>query len=145
VGYQTFIFCCRLKHFINQSLRFRDPPGSRASTLSVMAFSTSKLPNTLSSVAPSGRSNHSHFFLNWQFFTVLMLGRILARAPTTVVFPKPFGPRMSKPPTFGLIALIMMASFSLSKPTIAENGYTTLLCMRQSLGSGLFNNEPNKT
>jgi len=59
-----------------------------------------------------------------------------AKARTIVLFPEPFGPLISKPPTFGLIALIKMASLSLSKPTIAEKGKTSLfLCIYIS---GLF-------
>lgn len=83
--------------------------------------------------------------LKGQFFTVFMLGRMSAKARTTVVFPEPFGPRMSSPPTFGFMALIMMASFSLSKPTMAENGNTTLRCMCQPQGSESFSNVANKT
>ena len=115
------------------------------------------LPTTLSSVAPRGNStttislsstgNFSPFLylslhlghildgsrglqLNGQLSTILILGRISAKARTIVLFPEPFGPLTSKPPIFGLIALIKMASLSLSKPTIAEKGKTSLfLCI----------------
>jgi hypothetical protein len=59
----------------------------------------------------------------------LIFGRMSANDLTIVVFPDPFGPLMSTPPIFGLIAFIKIANLSLSKPTIAENGKTNLfLC-----------------
>jgi hypothetical protein len=56
----------------------------------------------------------------------LIFGRMSVSERTIVLFPEPFGPFMSKPPIFGLIAFIKMASLSLFKPTIAENGRTDL-------------------
>jgi hypothetical protein len=47
---------------------------------------------------------------------------------------------MSKPPIFGFIALIKIASLSLSKPTIVEKGKTSLLlCI--PLNGSMDNNE----
>ena len=69
--------------------------------------------------------------LKGQFLTASIFGKTLVSPRTTVVFPEPLGPRIKTPPIFGLIALIIIASFSLSKETMAENGYTILRCMRQ--------------
>jgi hypothetical protein len=67
--------------------------------------------------------------LNGQFLITLIFGRTSAKERTIVLFPEPFGPLMSKPPIFGLIAFIKMASLSLSKPTIEEKGRSSrFLC-----------------
>jgi hypothetical protein len=138
----------------------RKNAGSKASVPCFIAFSTSKLPTTRSSVAPRGRSTTTMSFssvgsfvpflessmhaghmlegssglqLNGQFLITLIFGRTSAKERTIVLFPEPFGPLMSKPPIFGLIAFIKMASLSLSKPTIEEKGRTSrFLCAGNS-------------
>ena len=73
--------------------------------------------------------------LNGQSLTVCIFGRMSASPRTTVVFPEPFGPRISTPPIFGLIALMRVASFSLSNATMAEKGNCILRC----IGAGTTN------
>jgi len=67
--------------------------------------------------------------LKWQIVDVVILGNISAKARTTVVLPEPFGPRIKTPPIFGLIALISIASRSLSRSTMAENGNSVRSCI----------------
>ncbi len=131
-------------------------PGSKASIPYFIALSTSRLPTTRSSVAPSGKSttvislsstgrfspfrylsrHFGHIFvgsyglqLKGHPLTTLILGRISANARTIVVFPEPLGPRINSPPILGFMAFIRMASLSFSRLTIAENGKVTLFCI----------------
>jgi hypothetical protein len=67
--------------------------------------------------------------LNGWSFTTVIFGNMSTKARTIVVFPEPFGPRMSTPPILGLMALIRMASFSLSMLTKAEKGKTVRFCI----------------
>ena len=60
--------------------------------------------------------------LNGQPLAIFIFGRISISARTAVVFPEPLGPRIKIPPIFGLMALMIIASFSLSKATMAEKG-----------------------
>ncbi len=68
--------------------------------------------------------------LKRQIVDKVIFGNMSAKARTTVVLPEPFGPRIKTPPIFGLIALISIASRSLSRSTTAENGNSARLCIR---------------
>ena len=67
--------------------------------------------------------------LNGWSFTTVIFGSMSTRARTMVVFPEPFGPRMRAPPIFGLMALMRIASLSLSRLTKAEKGKTIRFCI----------------